>query len=67
MIAVGEATGALDTMLAKCDFHDDEVDAAVEAMTALLSFKMVFLGRASGGMIIAMNLAHLKMASVFRG
>jgi len=46
MIAVGEATGALDQMLAKiADFYDDEVDAAVEAMTALLEpFMMVFLG-----------------------
>jgi type IV pilus assembly protein PilC len=46
MIAVGEATGALDTMLAKiADFYDDEVDTAVDAMTALLEpFMMVFLG-----------------------
>lgn len=38
MIAVGEATGALDVMLNKiADFYDDEVDAAVEAMTSLLN------------------------------
>lgn len=66
MIAVGEATGALDTMLAKiADFYDDEVDAAVEAMTALLEpFMMVFLGGVVGGMIIAMYLPIFKMASV---
>ncbi len=66
MIAVGEATGALDTMLAKiADFYDDEVDAAVGAMTALLEpFMMVFLGGVVGGMIIAMYLPIFKMASV---
>jgi type IV pilus assembly protein PilC len=66
MIAVGEATGALDTMLSKiADFYDDEVDAAVEAMTALLEpFMMVFLGGVVGGMIIAMYLPIFKMASV---
>ena len=66
MIAVGEATGALDTMLGKiADFYDDEGDAAVEAMTALLEpFMMVFLGGVVGGMIIAMYLPIFKMASV---
>jgi type IV pilus assembly protein PilC len=66
MIAVGEATGALDTMLSKiADFYDDEVDAAVNAMTALLEpFMMVFLGGVVGGMIIAMYLPIFKMASV---
>jgi type IV pilus assembly protein PilC len=66
MIAVGEATGALDTMLSKiADFYDDEVDAAVSAMTALLEpVMMVFLGGIVGGMIIAMYLPIFKMASV---
>ena len=69
MIAVGEATGALDAMLSKiADFYDDEVDAAVEAMTALLEpFMMVFLGGVVGGMIIAMYLPIFKMASVVGG
>lgn len=69
MIAVGEATGALDTMLSKiADFYDDEVDAAVEAMTALLEpVMMVFLGGIVGGMIIAMYLPIFKMASVVGG
>ncbi|MBI4632902.1 MAG: type II secretion system F family protein [Deltaproteobacteria bacterium] len=64
MIAVGEATGALDAMLSKiADFYDDEVDAAVDAMTALLEpFMMVFLGGVVGGMIIAMYLPIFKMA-----
>jgi type IV pilus assembly protein PilC len=65
MIAVGEATGALDTMLEKiADFYDDEVDAAVNAMTALLEpFMMVFLGGVVGGMIIAMYLPIFQMAA----
>jgi type IV pilus assembly protein PilC len=65
MIAVGEATGALDSMLAKiADFYDDEVDAAVGAMTALLEpFMMVFLGGVVGGMIIAMYLPIFQMAA----
>ncbi|MEE9911965.1 MAG: type II secretion system F family protein [Deltaproteobacteria bacterium] len=66
MIAVGEATGALDSMLNKiADFYDDEVDAAVEAMTSLLEpAMMVFLGGIVGGMLIAMYLPIFKIASV---
>lgn len=64
MIAVGEATGALDVMLAKiADFYDDEVDAAVDAMTALLEpMMMVFLGGTCGGILIAMYLPIFSMA-----
>jgi len=66
MISVGEATGALDSMLAKiANFYDDEVDVAVDAMTALLEpVMMVFLGTVVGGMIIAMYLPIFKLASV---
>jgi len=66
MIAVGEATGALDSMLSKiANFYDDEVDVAVEAMTALLEpVMMVFLGGVVGGMIVAMYLPIFKLASV---
>ena len=69
MIAVGEATGALDAMLAKiADFYDDEVDTAVGALTAMLEpFMMVFLGVIVGGMIICMYLPIFKMASVVAG
>ncbi len=66
MINVGEATGALDVMLGKiADFFDDEVDAAVSALTALLEpMLMVFLGTVVGFIVIAMYLPIFKMASV---
>jgi type IV pilus assembly protein PilC len=65
MIAVGEATGALDTMLGKiADFYDDEVDTAVEAMTSMLEpLLMVFLGGAIGGLVVAMYLPIFSMAA----
>ncbi len=65
MISVGEATGALDTMLNKiADFYDDEVDAAVEALTSMLEpLLMVFLGGAIGGLVIAMYLPIFQMAA----
>jgi type IV pilus assembly protein PilC len=66
MISVGEATGALDSMLNKIAiFYDDEIDVAVDSMTALLEpVMMVFLGGIVGGMIIAMYLPIFKLASV---
>jgi type IV pilus assembly protein PilC len=66
MISVGEATGALDSMLSKiANFYDEEIDVAVESMTALLEpVMMVFLGGVVGGMIIAMYLPIFKLASV---
>jgi len=64
MISVGEATGALDNMLNKiADFYDDEVDSAVDAMTALMEpALMAFLGVAVGGLVIAMYLPIFKLA-----
>lgn len=66
MINVGESTGALDTMLEKiADFYDDEVDQAVENLTAMIEpLMMVFLGGLIGGLVIAMYLPIFKMASV---
>ena len=56
MISVGEATGALDTMLSKiADFYEEEVDVAVEGLLTLLEPIMIaFLGGAVGGIVIAM-------------
>jgi type IV pilus assembly protein PilC len=64
MIAVGEQTGAMDTMLSKiADFYDDEVDTAVEALTSLLEpLMMVFLGGTVGGLLMAMYLPIFKLA-----
>jgi type IV pilus assembly protein PilC len=65
MIAVGEATGALDAMLGKiADFYDDEVDAAVEALTAAMEPAiMMVLGPIIGFVVVAMYLPIFKMAS----
>ena len=64
MIAVGEQTGALDTMLNKiADFYEDEVDVSVAALTSLIEpIMMVFIGGSVGTMIIAMYLPIFKMA-----
>jgi type IV pilus assembly protein PilC len=69
MIAVGEATGALDTMLEKiADFYDDEVDAAVSALTSMMEpMLMVFLGTTIGGLVISMYLPIFKMAGLVAG
>ena len=58
MIAVGEQTGALDTMLTKiADFYEDEVDAAVANMLTLLEPIMIlFLGIVIGGIVVSMYL-----------
>ncbi|HXG87927.1 MAG TPA: type II secretion system F family protein [Vicinamibacterales bacterium] len=58
MIAVGEATGAMDTMLSKiADFYEDEVDTAVAGLLTLLEPVMIaFLGLVVGGIVIAMYL-----------
>jgi type IV pilus assembly protein PilC len=69
MISVGEATGALDTMLGKiADFYDDEVDSAVEALTSMLEpFMMVFLGGTIGGLVVSMYLPIFQMAGAVGG
>jgi len=69
MIAVGEATGALDSMLEKiADFYDEEVDAAVAALTSMLEpLLMLFLGGSIGGLVIAMYLPIFGMAAAMGG
>ncbi len=64
MIAVGESTGALDAMMSKiADFYEEEVDNAVDAMTAMIEpFMMVFLGGIIGFVLVAMYLPIFTMA-----
>jgi type IV pilus assembly protein PilC len=65
MIGVGEATGALDTMLAKiADFYEDEVDTAVAGLLTLLEPVMIaVLGVIVGGIVIAMYLPIFDLIS----
>lgn len=68
MIAVGESTGALDTMLTKiADFYDDEVDSVVNNLTAMMEpFIMVFLGTSIGFVIVAMYMPIFKMMTLIK-
>jgi len=68
MIAVGESTGALDSMLSKiADFYDDEVDNAVANLTAMMEpLLMVFLGGAIGFIVVAMYLPIFKMITLIK-
>jgi type IV pilus assembly protein PilC len=69
MIAVGEETGALDTMLEKiANFYDDEVNTSVETLTSIIEpVMMVFMGAMVGGMVIAMYLPMFKLVNVVAG
>jgi len=66
MIGIGEQTGTLEGMLGKiADFYEEEVDVAVDGMTALMEpMIMAFLGVVIGGLVIAMYLPIFQMASV---
>jgi type IV pilus assembly protein PilC len=66
MVAIGEESGAIDTMLGKvADWYEQEVDDAVEALTSLLEpMIMAFLGVVIGGLVIAMYLPIFKMGAV---
>lgn len=69
MIAVGESTGALDTMLNKiADFYDDEVDSAVSNLTAMLEpMLIVFLGTTVGFVVVSMYLPIFKLLTLVAG
>ncbi len=66
MVAIGEETGALDSMLAKvADMYEEEVDNMVDAMSSLLEpMIMAFLGIVVGGLVIAMYLPIFKLGAV---
>ena len=69
MIGVGEATGALDTMLGKiADFYEEEVDVAVAGLLTLLEPIMIaLLGGVVGGIVIAMYLPIFSLVSELAG
>lgn len=66
MVAIGEESGALDSMLSKvADFYEGEVDDAVEALSSLMEpIIMVVLGTLIGGLVVAMYLPIFKMGQV---
>lgn len=66
MVAIGEESGAIDSMLAKvADFYEEEVDNAVDALSSLMEPAiMAFLGVVVGGLVIAMYLPIFKLGSV---
>jgi len=69
MIGVGEATGALDTMLSKiADFYEEEVDVAVAGLLTLMEPLMIaFLGGVVGGIVIAMYMPIFSLISKLTG
>jgi len=69
MIGVGEATGAMDSMLQKiADFYEDEVDAATKDMLALMEPLLIsFLGVAVGGIVISLYMPLFSMISKLSG
>jgi type IV pilus assembly protein PilC len=68
MMAVGEETGALDTMLEKvANFYDEEVAAAVESLTALIEPVMIaVVGGAVGAIVIALYLPTFRIFELIK-
>ena len=66
MVAAGESTGKIDTMLEKmADFWDEEIEAMLDALTSLIEpMLIVFLGVIVGGIVIAMFLPIFKLNEV---
>lgn len=69
MVAVGEDSGSLDTMLAKiADFYDHEVESMTEALSSLIEpLLIVVLGVVVGGMVVALYLPIFNLASAIQG
>lgn len=69
MIGVGEATGAMDSMLQKiADFYEDEVDSATKDMLALMEPMLIsFLGVAVGGIVISLYMPLFSMIAKLAG
>jgi type IV pilus assembly protein PilC len=66
MMAVGEDTGALDTMLDKvADFYDQEVESTTEQLTSLIEpIMIVGIGSIVGGMIVALYMPIFSIYNV---
>ncbi|MCW8956790.1 MAG: type II secretion system F family protein [Gammaproteobacteria bacterium] len=66
MVAIGEESGALDSMLSKvADYYEEQVDDAVDALTSMMEpLIMVFLAIVIGGLVVAMYLPIFKMGEV---
>lgn len=67
MVAIGEESGAVDTMLAKvADIYEQEVDDAVDGLSSLIEpFVIVFIGGVVGTVIVAMYLPIFKLGDAF--
>lgn len=68
MIAVGEETGALDTMLTKiADFYDQEIEATVKALTSLIEpILIAVMGAAVGGMVISLYMPMFNIVNLIK-
>lgn len=68
MLAVGEETGAVDTMLEKvADYYDAEVDATVDALTSLIEpIMIVFIGAVVGGILISLYLPMFRLVDLIQ-
>jgi type IV pilus assembly protein PilC len=68
MLAVGEETGALDTMLMKiADFYDQEVESTVEALTSLIEPVLIaFMGVTVGSMVVALYMPMFNIINLIQ-
>lgn len=68
MVAVGEESGSVDTMLSKvADFYDDEIEATADALTSLIEPVLIaFLGIVVGGMVIALYMPIFSIATAVK-
>jgi type IV pilus assembly protein PilC len=68
MLAVGEETGAMDSMLEKlADFYDQEIEAMVAALTSLIEPLLIaFMGAAVGGMVVALYMPMFNIINLVK-
>ena len=68
MVKIGEETGELEKMLSKiADFYEDEVDASIQSLTAIIEpLMMIGVGLMVGVIIIAMYLPMFKMLTLIQ-